>query len=113
MSAQSANCPSCGASIEFRWSGAVQTTCEFCSSILIRHDLDLEKVGEVSEPPPVTSPIQLGTSGSYDGRSFQVVGRIAYAWERGGWSEWHIVFSDGASGWLRSSCNSLGRPSAR
>jgi len=29
-----------------------------------------------------------------------VLGRIIYAWEGGGWNEWHIVFSDGSSGWL-------------
>lgn len=95
-----ASCPSCGAPIDFRWAGAVQTTCEHCQSILVRHDLDLEKVGVVSHPPPATSPIQLGTAGRYEGRPFTVVGRIAYAWERGHWSEWHIVFGDGRSGWL-------------
>jgi hypothetical protein len=29
-----------------------------------------------------------------------VVGRIIYEYELGGWNEWHIVFNDGASGWL-------------
>jgi len=95
-----ANCPSCGASIGFRWAGAVQTTCGYCHSILLRHDLDLTQVGEVSQPPPATSPVQLGTEGFYEGRPFTVVGRIAYRYGRGHWSEWHIVFSDGASGWL-------------
>lgn len=95
-----ASCPSCGAPITFRWSQAVQTTCSSCSSILVRHDLDLEKVGRVSAPPPRTSRIQIGTEGRHDGRSFTVVGRIAYRWGRGGWSEWHIVFADGTTAWL-------------
>jgi hypothetical protein len=86
--------------VDFRWAGAVQTTCTTCSSILIRHDLDLEKVGQVSQPPPRTSRIQLGTEGRHDGKSFTVVGRIAYSWERGGWSEWHLVYSDGSTAWL-------------
>ena len=29
-----------------------------------------------------------------------MVGRILYEYEQGGWNEWHIVFNDGASGWL-------------
>jgi hypothetical protein len=95
-----ASCPSCGAPVEFRWAGAVQTVCGYCSSILVRHDVELERVGKVSEPPPVTSRIQLGTRGRYRDRPFTVGGRIAYTWERGGWSEWHVVFSEGRSGWL-------------
>jgi hypothetical protein len=100
MTAPIANCPSCGAEIRFRWAGAVQTVCEHCSSIVVRRDVDLEAVGRVSEPPPVTSRIQLGTTGAYRGRRFTVVGRIAYAWEAGAWSEWHLGFGDGGSGWL-------------
>ncbi|HST62167.1 MAG TPA: DUF4178 domain-containing protein [Longimicrobium sp.] len=100
MSAPVANCPSCGAQIQFRWAGAIQTVCEHCSSILVRRDVDLAAVGRVSEPPPVTSRVRLGTHGTYQQRRFTVVGRIAYAWESGAWSEWHLAFSDGRSGWL-------------
>src|SRR5688572_22712457 len=100
MSAPVANCPSCGAEIRFRWAGAIQTVCEHCSSILVRRDVDLAAVGRVSEPPPATSRIQVGTQGTYEQRRFTVVGRIAYAWESGAWSEWHLAFGDGRSGWL-------------
>src|SRR5258708_5182355 len=100
MSRFSANCPNCGSKIEFLWSGAVQTTCEFCKSILVRQDKDLTKVGEVADLPPDVSPIQIGTEGQYKQKSFLVVGRLVYQWEQGGWNEWHIVFNDGSSGWL-------------
>jgi len=50
--------------------------------------------------PPDPSPICLMTEGVYRGKGFQVLGRIVYEWENGGWNEWHIVFSDGTSGWL-------------
>ncbi len=100
MSQPQANCPSCGAPIQFRWSSAVQTVCTFCHSILVRTDLDLTAVGKVADLPPDPSPICLFTEGTYRGKSFQVIGRILYAWEGGGWNEWHIVFSDGSSGWL-------------
>jgi hypothetical protein len=95
-----ANCPSCGAPVQFRWSSAVQTVCSFCHSILVRDDLDLKNVGKVADLPPNPSPISLWTEGTYRGKSFQVLGRIIYAWEDGGWNEWHLVFSDGSSGWL-------------
>ena len=100
MSAPAANCPNCGAPIVFRWSSAVQTTCEFCHSILVRTDVDLEKVGEVADLPPDASPIQVGSEGIYQNKSFVVIGRIMYAYEQGGWNEWHLIYNDGTSGWL-------------
>jgi hypothetical protein len=100
MSQPKANCPNCGAPIEFQFSSAVQTVCTYCKSILVRTDVDLKKVGEVADLPPDSSPIQMGTEGIYEKKSFYVAGRILYAWEQGGWNEWHIVFNDGTSGWL-------------
>jgi len=100
MSAPTANCPNCGAPVTFRWSSAVQTTCEFCHSILVRTDVDLKKVGEVADLPADASPIQIGTEGVYQNKGFVVVGRILYEYEQGGWNEWHVVFNDGSSGWL-------------
>jgi hypothetical protein len=100
MSQPQTNCPSCGAPVTFRWSSAVQTVCPFCHSILIRTDVDLQKVGVVADLPPDPSPIQLMTSGKYKNKNFDVVGRIIYEYDQGGWNEWHIVFSDGTSGWL-------------
>jgi hypothetical protein len=95
-----ANCPNCGALIRFRWSSAVQTVCEFCRSILVRRDLDLAKAGTVADLPADSSPIQIATEGVWRNRPFLVVGRILYEYEFGGWNEWHLVFSDGTSGWL-------------
>jgi hypothetical protein len=103
MSQPQANCPSCGAPVTFRWSSAVQTVCPFCHSILVRDDLILKNVGKVADLPPDPSPIQLLTSGTYNNKKFDVIGRIIYEYEQGGWNEWHIVFSDGASGWLSDS----------
>jgi Domain of unknown function (DUF4178) len=100
MSAPAGNCPSCGAPVKFLWSSAVQTTCEFCHSILVRTDVDLKKVGEVADLPADASPIQIGTEGAYQNKNFVVVGRIIYEYEQGGWNEWHLVYNDGSSGWL-------------
>lgn len=94
------NCPNCGAKIVFQWSSSVQTVCEYCKSILVRTDVDLTKVGQVADLPPDNSPIQLNTEGVYKNKAFVVIGRILYEYEQGGWSEWHFMMNDGASGWL-------------
>ena len=78
----------------------MQTSCPACGSVLVRHDLDLEKVGTVGDVPASMSRIQLGTEGRYKDTGFVVVGRIVYEYERGHWSEWHIRLSDGSSAWL-------------
>ncbi len=100
MSTPAGNCSSCGAPVQFRWSSAVQTICPFCRSILVRTDVDLKNVGTIGDLPPDPSPICLLTEGVYKNKNFQVTGRLVYEYDDGGWNEWHIVFSDGASGWL-------------
>ncbi len=94
------SCPNCGASIRFLWAQAVQTTCPYCRSVLVRRDLDLERVGAQADFPHTGSPIQIGTDGKWGNRAFTVVGRIAYGWERGRWNEWHCRTSDDRSVWL-------------
>lgn len=101
MSQPHSNCPQCGAKVEFRWSGAVQAVCSFCRSILVRTDLDLKKVGTVSDVAMEdASPIQINTEGVYDKKAFVVVGRIIYEYDQGGWNEWYLMFNDGGFGWL-------------
>jgi hypothetical protein len=100
VTTKSAACPNCGATIEFRWSGAVQTICPYCRAVLVRRDLDLSQVGTVSDLPPTSSPIQLGTEGRFGKDAFVVVGRIIYSYDRGGWNEWHLRTTGGTSAWL-------------
>jgi Domain of unknown function (DUF4178) len=100
MSHPTSTCPQCGAKIEFRWSGAVQAVCDFCRSVLVRTDVDLHRVGTAADLADDASPIQINTEGVWNKRAFTVVGRIVYEYAQGGWSEWHLLFSDGTSGWL-------------
>jgi hypothetical protein len=99
-----ATCPNCGAKIVFRWSSSVQTVCEYCKSILVRTDLDLKKVGQVSDLPPNPSPVQIGTEGIYKRQAFVAIGRIIYDYNLGTWNEWHIVLNNG-SAWLSDAQN--------
>jgi hypothetical protein len=100
MSQPTGTCPNCGAKIVFRWSSSVQTTCDYCRSILVRTDVDLQKVGQVADLPPDSSPVQIGTEGSYNHKAFTAIGRIIYEYEQGSWNEWHLMMNDGSSGWL-------------
>jgi hypothetical protein len=100
MSGPASSCPGCGAPVKFTWSSAVQAACPFCKAILVRHDVDLEKVGEIADLPQDASPIQLMASGQVDNRSFMVIGRIRYEWDQGSWNEWHLLLNDQSSGWL-------------
>ena len=100
MTQPAGTCPNCGAKIVFRWSSSVQTVCEYCKSILVRTDVDLQKVGQVADLPPDSSPIQVGTEGTYNHKGFVAIGRIIYEYEQGSWNEWHLMLNDGTSGWL-------------
>ncbi|HEU4558289.1 MAG TPA: DUF4178 domain-containing protein [Longimicrobium sp.] len=100
MTRVTAQCPSCGAPVEWISAASVQTTCRYCTSVIVRTDVDLRDVGVKSSVPPTVSPIRLGTRGSYKGRRFEVIGRLVYAYERGRWNEWHLLYDDGATGWL-------------
>ena len=91
----------------FRWSGSVQTVCDHCRSVLVRTDLDLQKVGLVADLPDTASPIQLLTEGRYGDAGFVVAGRIIYQYEQGGWNEWHLVLDGGRDGWLSDAQNEL------
>lgn len=105
MTHPAALCPNCGAPVSFKWSSSIQTTCEHCHSILIRRDVNLERVGVVSDLPPDSSPIQIDTSGIFQGLGFTVAGRIIYDYAEGSWNEWHIVMGDGRDGWLSDAQN--------
>jgi predicted RNA-binding Zn-ribbon protein involved in translation (DUF1610 family) len=100
MSRRTSSCPSCGAGIEFAYSNAVQSSCPFCRAVLVRRDVDIEKVGEAADLPPDASPLQLMAEGQFGGKRFRLIGRIRYEWEQGGWNEWHILFTDNSTGWL-------------
>jgi uncharacterized protein DUF4178 len=107
MTSRTASCPNCGAPIEYRWSSSVQTVCEHCRSVVVRTDVDVQKVGMVADLPLDGSPIQLLTEGTYGDKHFIVAGRIIYQYEQGTWNEWHIVLDGGADGWLSDAQNEL------
>ena len=60
----------------------------------------MDQLGKVAELQPDGSPLRLGSQGLYKGSAFELVGRIQLSFGDGYWNEWHILFSDGRTGWL-------------
>lgn len=93
-------CPSCGAEIPFKSETSVFAVCSYCRSSVVRHDLDLEKIGEMADLAEDSSPIQVGMTGAYANKFFYTSGRVVYEYEDGVWNEWHLYFDTGETGWL-------------
>jgi hypothetical protein len=62
--------------------------------------MNIENLGKMSEMPQDMSPLQIGTSGIFEGAKFEIVGRQRINWEQGAWNEWYIFFDNGKDGWL-------------
>jgi hypothetical protein len=97
---RSYDCPNCGATVVFQSSIAVAAVCQFCRSMVVRHDLNLENIGQVAELPPDLSPLQIGAHGIFNGEPFTLIGRIRVKWEEGSWTEWCALFSENRWGWV-------------
>ena len=94
------SCPACGAQVFFKSRFSVFGVCSFCQSTLVRHDINLEALGKMTEMPQDMSPLQIGTTGVFEGSRFEVVGRQRVGWESGSWNEWFLHFDSGRDGWL-------------
>lgn len=87
----------------FRSAALPSRVCDYCRTMLVRSPEGVAPVGTAAEVPFDMSPIQLGTSGSFDDRRFEVIGRVRWAYDQGSWNEWLLLFGDGTTGWLGDS----------
>ena len=95
-----ASCPSCGAPLAFR-PGTMVAVCPYCKALAARRDRDPELIGKVADLVDTGSPLGLGASGRYTGRSFTLAGRVQLKHPLGGvWDEWYLALDDGRWGWL-------------
>src|SRR5688572_486092 len=94
------NCPSCGAEIAFRSRASVFAVCSFCKSTVVRHDMDLSTIGKMADLQFDMTPLQVGTTGYYDGRKFELIGRLKVGYEDGFWNEWYTLFDNEEPWWL-------------
>ena len=101
MTTLQANCPACGAPVEFKQGSSIVVVCQFCRSVVARTDRALEDLGKVAEIVETGSPLDVGLKGSYQSVHFELTGRAQLGHEAGGfWDEWYAAFSDGRWGWL-------------
>ena len=68
--------------------------------MVVRTASGVENLGKVAEIQQDGSPLQIGVQGEYGGKSFEIVGRIQLAYGDGYWNEWHLMYSNGETGWL-------------
>lgn len=74
--------------------------CPWCRSTLSREAETLRRLGSVAELQPDISPFQVGTRGRWQGRPFELIGRIRRCWDDGQWNEWCLELAGGETGWL-------------
>lgn len=96
----SLNCSSCGATVNFHSKASVFAVCSFCKSTLVRHDMDLEAVGEMADLQDDWSPFQLGSQGMFEEKKFELVGRLRITYSAGFWNEWFAWFDGDKIAWL-------------
>jgi ribosomal protein S27E len=97
---QKVSCPNCGAEVTFRSPALPSRVCDRCQTILVRSGGGLEMMGKAAVLPFDVSPIRIGTRGPFEGRAFEVVGRVRWGWTDGSWNEWLVLFGDGSDAWL-------------
>lgn len=96
----SVSCPSCGNSVSFATKTTAYAVCEACQSLLVRQDVDVEKIGVSAAVQEDGTPLQIGASGKYKGVGFELVGRIQVQYPSGFWNEWFATFLNGQEGWV-------------
>ncbi|NDD28160.1 MAG: DUF4178 domain-containing protein [Proteobacteria bacterium] len=94
------SCPSCGAPVKFATQTTGYVVCDACRSMLVRRDLDVEKIGETAAVQEDGSPLQIGASGRHKKIGFEIVGRIQVAYPAGLWNEWFAIIGGDREGWI-------------
>ena len=71
-----ASCPSCGATVTFKFAGALSVVCEYCKSIVARTDRGLEAQGRMADLIEIPTPLVQGATGQWNGEMFEVIARL-------------------------------------
>ena len=68
--------------------------------MIVRHDVNVETIGQMAVLPPDLSPLQIGAKGEVDGQPFTLIGRVRVAYDEGSWNEWCALFPEDKHGWV-------------
>ncbi|CAK7055711.1 DUF4178 domain-containing protein [Saezia sanguinis] len=96
----SLSCPSCGATVPVYSATSALVVCEYCHSTLIRSGDGAVDSGKKSALIENFSPLQLYTSGTFQGKAFTIIGQLQIQYNRGFWNEWYVLYDDSSYGWL-------------
>lgn len=94
------SCPNCGAEVSFRSPALPSRVCDYCQTILVRSGGGIEMMGKAAVLPFDVSPVMMGMRGTFEGKGFEVIGRVRWGWTDGSWNEWLLLFDDGSDAWL-------------
>ncbi len=94
MVSQQFECPSCGGPIEKKTPGARSLVCPYCGQTSHLNASSLEAAGEKHMLIDYGSVLKVGESGVFEGREFNVLGRIRIDYKDGFWDEWYVTYLD-------------------
>lgn len=97
---QQVACPSCGNTVKFLSQASCIVVCDACSSILVKQDMDIEKIGDAAALQEDGSLLQIGATGQYQDVAFEIIGRIQVQYPSGYWNEWFASYKNGGTGWI-------------
>lgn len=92
-------CPACSQTILFR---SRDTTIKVCTCGQTLHRLESDDIEKRSAftIPDKNDLLQIGTTGTYQGQSFEVLGRFRAWLEESVYNYWTILLNDGTPAWL-------------
>ncbi|HNP47854.1 MAG TPA: DUF4178 domain-containing protein [Bacteroidia bacterium] len=92
-------CASCGAMLNFRLGDSAAMICPKCRSFVHR-SVSVASVPKAAPVPEDMSVIRIGTTGTLEGKAFEIIGRIRYNYRRSFRNKWLMSFADGSSRYL-------------
>ncbi len=92
-------CPSCGAGHTLNNPGISTIVCDYCSTTIYLEE-DVLKAGVKSIVAEPRSALAVGRTGTIEGRSFSIQGRVQFHWDGGRWDEWYATDSAGRTWWI-------------
>ncbi len=68
--------------------------------MVVRSGDVLARIGKMAELFDDHSPLRLMATGIWEQRGFTLLGRLQYKYAQGTWTEWQVLFANGAAGFL-------------
>lgn len=98
---QQLSCPSCSAPLEVKHRFSRVVTCGYCGQCSYLTKDGLDPSGKKAELVDFESILSLGKTGTLQGVSFEVLGRMRCDYGSGFWDEWFCIDANGQAFWLQ------------